>query len=46
MGLGVGFELAEGVQFGEDIESEKAGLIDDKERLEFFVNETRRWRGE
>ena len=39
MGLGVGIELAEGMQFGEDVESEQAGLIDDEERLDFLVDE-------
>jgi hypothetical protein len=28
MGFGVGFELTQGMEFGEDIESEQAGLID------------------
>ena len=37
MGLGIGFELAKGMQFGEDVESEQACLIDDEERLDFLV---------
>ena len=35
MGLGVGIELAEGMQFGEDVESEQAGLIDDERAVGF-----------
>ena len=41
MGLGIGFELAKGMQFGEDVESEQACLIDDEERLDFLVDAVR-----
>ncbi|MBM2806645.1 MAG: hypothetical protein HW419_4538 [Deltaproteobacteria bacterium] len=39
MRFGVDIELAEGMQFGEDIEPQKTGLIDDEERLDFLVCE-------
>ena len=39
MGLGVGIELAEGVKFREDVESEEAGLVDDEQGLDFLVDE-------
>jgi hypothetical protein len=32
MGLGVGIELAEGVEFGEDAESEEACLVDTQQK--------------
>ena len=35
MGLGVGFELAKGMEFGEDVESEQACLIDDERAVGF-----------
>jgi hypothetical protein len=35
----VGLRLAEGQQFGEDFEPEKAGLVDDEQRLNLLVDE-------
>ena len=39
MRFGVGFELTQGMEFSEDVETEQASLIDDDERLDFLVDE-------
>jgi hypothetical protein len=39
MGFGVGLDLAEGMEFGEDIESKEACLIDDEQRLDFSLDQ-------
>jgi hypothetical protein len=37
--FGVRLELAEGVELGEDLESQEAGLVYDEQRLELFTDE-------
>ena len=39
IGFGVGIELAQGVEFLEDLESEEVGLIDDEKRLELLSDQ-------